>query len=122
MASSPEFVQYVADQLSGAGTVSYRKMFGEYGFYCGGKFFGCVCDDQLFVKITEAGKRLAPEMETGSPYEGAKPHFLVEELDDTKFLAEFVAETCRELPMPKPKKKKAEAKAAMQEQKKKTKA
>lgn len=106
MASSPELVQYVADQLSGAGAISYRKMFGEYGLYCGGKFFGCICEDQLFVKITEAGKRLAPEMDTGSPYEGAKPHFLVQEVDDKEFLAEFVKETCNELPMPKPKKKK----------------
>ena len=45
-------------------------------------------------------------MDTGSPYEGAKPHFLIEELENTEFLAEFVTETCRELPMPKPKKKK----------------
>lgn len=29
MASSLEFVQYAADQLSDAGTISYRKMFGE---------------------------------------------------------------------------------------------
>ena len=63
MASSLEFVQYAADQLSDAGTISYRKMFGEYGLYCDGKFFGCICDDQFFVKMTEAGKRLAPEME-----------------------------------------------------------
>lgn len=109
MASSLEFVQYAADQLSDAGTISYRKMFGEYGLYCDGKFFGCICDDQFFVKMTEAGKRLAPEMETGSPYEGAKPHFLIEELDDKGFLAELVTETCRELPMPKPKKKKTKA-------------
>lgn len=106
MASSKEFVQYVADQLSGAGTISYRKMFGEYGLYCEGKFFGCICDDQLFVKITDAGKRLAPEMGTGSPYEGAKPHFLVEEVEDREFLAKFVADTCKELPLPKPRKKK----------------
>ena len=38
MASSLEFVQYAADQLSDAGTISYRKMFGEYGLYCDGKF------------------------------------------------------------------------------------
>lgn len=106
MASSLEFVQYVADQLSGAGAISYRKMFGEYGLYCDGKFFGCICDDQFFVKITDAGKNLAPDMETGSPYEGAKSHFLIQEVDDKEFLAKFVADTCKELPMPKPKKKK----------------
>lgn len=55
MASRQEFVQYSTDQLSGAGTITYRKMFGEYGIYCDGKFFALICNDQLFVKITEAG-------------------------------------------------------------------
>ena len=31
MASNPEFVQYIADQLAPAGQVTYRKMFGDYG-------------------------------------------------------------------------------------------
>ena len=55
MASSPEFMQSVAARLEDAGTITYRKMFGEYCVYCDGKPFGCVCDDRLFVKITEPG-------------------------------------------------------------------
>ena len=55
MASSPEFMQSVAARLEDAGTITYRKMFGEYCVYCDGKLFGCVCDDRLFVKITEPG-------------------------------------------------------------------
>lgn len=47
MASRPEFVQYVADQLAGAGAITYRKMFGEYGMYCDGKIFALICDGQL---------------------------------------------------------------------------
>ena len=66
MASRPEFVQYIADQLTGAGTITYRKMFGEYGIYCDGKIFGVICDDQFFVKVTEAGKRLGPDLETAA--------------------------------------------------------
>ena len=37
MSSSQEFVQYVADQISEAGLITFRKMFGEYGMYCDGK-------------------------------------------------------------------------------------
>ena len=106
MASRPEFVQYVADQLTGAGEITYRKMFGEYGMYCDGKIFALICNDQFFVKITEAGKSLAPELETAPPYEGSKPHFLMEDVDDKEFLTKFVIETCKELPMPKPRKAK----------------
>ena len=58
MASSPEFMQSVAARLEDAGTITYRKMFGEYCVYCDGKLFGCVCDDRLFVKITEPGGRI----------------------------------------------------------------
>ena len=50
MASSSEFVEYIADQLLGAGEITYRKMFGEYGMYCDGKIVALLCQDQLFIK------------------------------------------------------------------------
>lgn len=104
MASNPEFVEYVADQLSDAGTITYRKMFGEYGMYCDGKIFALICENQLFIKITDVGRQLAPELEMAPPYDGAKDYFLIENIDDREFLTSFVMETCKELPMPKPKK------------------
>lgn len=109
MASKLEFVQYAVDQLQEAGEIAYRKMFGEYGIYCDGKFFAMICDDQLFFKITEGDRKLWPELEEGIPYHGAKPHFLIEELDDRRRLAELARVTCQELPMPKSNKKKGAA-------------
>ena len=55
MASHPDFVDFVADQLRDAGTIRSRRMFGEYGLFCDGVFFGVICDDQFFVKITPEG-------------------------------------------------------------------
>lgn len=109
MASKLEFVQYAVDQLQGAGEIVYRKMFGEYGIYCDGKFFAMICDDQLFFKITEGGRKFWPELEEGIPYDGARPHFLIEELDDRERLVMLAQVTCQELPMPKPKRKKGAA-------------
>lgn len=106
MASNAEFVQYIADQLREAGQVTYRKMFGEYGMYVDGKIFALVCDNQLFIKITEAGRRLRPELVEAPPYEGAKNYLLVEEIDDQKALVDLVRATCAELPAPKPRKPK----------------
>lgn len=106
MASNPEFVEYVADQLSDAGNITYRKMFGEYGMYCDGKIFALICENQLFIKITDAGRRLAPNLEIAPPYDGAKDYFLIENIDDREFITSFVMETCKELPMPKTKKPK----------------
>lgn len=103
MASTEEFVKYVADQLRDAGEIVYRKMFGEYGIYCDGKIFGLICDDQLFLKITEAGKAAEPRLSEAPPYEGAKPYFLIEDVDDKAFLTDLVRRTCEELPAPKSK-------------------
>lgn len=110
MSSTTEFVQYAADQLKEAGTITYRKMFGEYGLYCDGKLLGLICDDQLFIKITEAGKETAPDLKTAPPYEGAKPYYLIEDIDDKEFLTRFAKATYQELPFPKPKKAKPKQK------------
>lgn len=80
MASSEEFMQYVVDQLNSAGTITYRKMFGEYGLYCNGKFFALVCDNQLFIKVTNEGQTVSASLKKAPPYEGAKPWFLISEL------------------------------------------
>ena len=109
MASSAELVRYIAEQCSGAGEIKTRKMFGEYGIYCDGKIFGLICDNQLFIKITEAGRKMMPNLETASPYEGAKPHVVFSALDDRDMLSQFVQVTCGELPLPKPKRRKSNA-------------
>ncbi len=106
MASNLEYVAYVCDQISGAGAITYKKMFGEYGIYCDGKIIGLICDNQFFVKKTASGALLIPNCEEAAPYTGAKPHMLIGDLDDRDLMTELIAATCRELPMPKPKKKK----------------
>ena len=106
MASTREYVEFVAGQLSGAGAITYRKLFGEYGLYCDGKFFGTVEGNQLYLKVTEAGRRLLPDAEIASPHEGSNL-LTVEEVEDREFLAKLVRATCGELPAPKPKKPKA---------------
>ena len=56
MASSPSTVNFIVEQIATAGAVAPRKMFGEYAIYCDGKLVALVCDDQLFVKPTAAGR------------------------------------------------------------------
>lgn len=107
MATKPEFAEYVCEQLSGAGEITCRKMFGEYGLYCDGKSIGVICDDQLFIKKTAAGAAILPGCLEAPPYEGAKPSFLIEDLDDRELMTRLVRATWEELPFPKPKKKKS---------------
>lgn len=107
MATDQDFLEYVVEQAEGAGMLSHRRMFGEYALYLDGKVVALVCDNQLFVKPTEAGRRFLGESREGFPYPGAKPWFQADEvLDDAETLAELLRLTARELPLPKPKPKK----------------
>ncbi|EKO1914100.1 TfoX/Sxy family protein [Clostridium botulinum] len=105
MASNIEFVEYVCDQIGDAGNITYKKMFGDYGVYCNNKIIGLICDNQFFLKITKAGRDLLNEVIEAPAYEGAKPSFLIESLDNREYLNKIVFATYKELPMPKPKKK-----------------
>ena len=107
MASDPDFVQFIADQMEAAGDISYRKMFGEYAVYCNRKVVALVCDNQLFVKPTAAGRSHIGKVIEASPYPGAKMYFLIEDnVDDREWISELIRVTANELPDPKPKKKK----------------
>ena len=94
MASHQDFVDYVAEQLREAGTIRSRKMFGEYGLYCDNIFFAVICDDQLFIKITQAGDAAFPDLPKAPPYEGARDYFRVEDVDDRYTMTALTRLTC----------------------------
>ncbi len=108
MSSNKNNVDFLLEQMSAAGQVSARAMFGEYAFYCAGKLVALFCDDQLFVKPTKAGAALVGQVVEASPYPGAKPCMLIggEFWDDAAWLSHLIKITAEELPIPKPKKKK----------------
>lgn len=105
MASNADFVQYIADQCSGAGEITTKKMFGDYCIYCNGKIFGLICDDRFYLKPTEAGRSLLRKEELRPPYDGAKGYFYIADVDDRDYLSSLVRETCKALPEPKKRKK-----------------
>ena len=108
MPSDDVFMEYVADQLDKVGNFRARRMFGEYALYVDEKVVALVCDNQLFVKITGAGRSMLGNAAEGSPYPGAKAYFLVTELlDDRDTICRLMVETANELPVPKPKKSRA---------------
>ena len=106
MASDLDFVEFVVDQMGNAGSITYRKMFGEYALYCEGKVVALVCDNQLFVKPTKAGKSFIGNVVEAPPYPGAKPSFLIEEqLEDRDWISNLIRLTEKELHEPKQKNK-----------------
>ena len=106
MSTQQKTVDYILEQSAGAGTMTARKMFGEYGMYCDGKVMAFICDDQLFIKPTEAGRAYLSEVTEAEAYPGSKMYFLVDgdRWDDADWLAGLVKATADALPAPKAKK------------------
>jgi len=110
MASDKDFLDFIVDQINDAGNITYLKMFGEYGVYSDGKLFALVCDNKLFIKPTEGGRKFIGNVVEAPPYPGAKNSFLIEEkLEDREWLSELVRISVKELPEPKKKKKKTKS-------------
>ena len=106
MASDIGFVEFVIDQIEPDLDMTHKKMFGEYGLYSRGKIVAVICDDQLFVKPTDAGREYIGEPEMAPPYPGAAPRFLItDRLEDGEWLSELLRVTWEALPAPRPKKK-----------------
>jgi TfoX/Sxy family transcriptional regulator of competence genes len=113
MPSDQAFADELCYQIRLAGEVTVRKMFGEFAVYCEGRVVGLICDNQFFLKPTEAGRELLAELTWGQPYPGAKPYFLLDsELENPRRMQELIRVTAAELPLPKPKKKKTTKKSA----------
>jgi TfoX/Sxy family transcriptional regulator of competence genes len=109
MASNQRTVDFLLDQLSEAGGVTAKKMFGEYGLFLQGKMIALICDDRLFFKPTEPGRKLFTTVTEGIPYPGAKPCLQVseEDWDNREWLGAVAKATCEALPVPRKKPAKA---------------
>jgi len=106
MASSIEFLNFVCEQISGAGSVRFRKMFGDGMVYLNDKPVILVCDDIAYVKKLDCIADLMTNASTGIPYDGAKEHYILD-IDNADFAKEVVLKVESVTPLPKSKKKKA---------------
>ncbi|MFA6302026.1 MAG: TfoX/Sxy family protein [Legionella sp.] len=106
MASKEETITFILDQIKEVGSISAKKMFGEYAIYCNSKVVALVCDNMLYVKPTISGKSFISKVDEQSPYPGAKKYYLIpgELWEDSEWISELIKITQEELPMPKPKK------------------
>lgn len=110
MSSSPmptqqSTVDFLIDQLSSAGNIRSRKMFGEYVIYCNDKVVALVCDDNLFIKPTTGGRAFIKKVIEKPPYPSAKLYFWIssDHWDDDEWLGELVKITAKEVLVPKKK-------------------
>jgi TfoX/Sxy family transcriptional regulator of competence genes len=50
MSSTPGFVEYVCEQIAGAGEIRHKKMFGDDMVYVNDRPVLLVCDNAVYVK------------------------------------------------------------------------
>jgi DNA transformation protein len=60
LAASPEFLEFITEQMAGVGPVSVRKMFGGAGIFRGDRMIALVADDLLYLRSDHVS---APEFE-----------------------------------------------------------
>ncbi len=54
MPVSPDYLEYIKEQLAWLPALSHRRMFGGIGLYADGWFFAILVDDTLYLKADDA--------------------------------------------------------------------
>lgn len=107
MATNQATIDHLLDVLADAGTLTARKMFGEYALYLDGTVVAFVCDDTLFIKPTPGALALLPAVEKGPAYPGSKDYIVASGLlDDPDLCIGALRAVAADAPPPKPKKPK----------------
>ncbi len=102
MSSSLDFIQFVCEQIAGIGTITHKKMFGEYMVYVNGKPLLLVCDNTVYIKMLACLEQEMQNAETGSPYPGAKPHYILD-IENQEFSHRIIGLLEAATPPPAPK-------------------
>ena len=95
MATTKDYRDFVVEQLSSLDNIVCKPMMGEYLLYYNGVLFGGIYDDRVLVKIVDSNKKY--NMSEAIPYKGAKPMYLVDDIDNSDVLKEIVLDTCKDL-------------------------
>ena len=95
MATPKEFKDFIVEQFRVLDGVTCRPMMGEFLLYYNGLLFGGIYDSRVLVKITETNAKF--DMPKEIPYKGAKPMFMIEDIENGDLLKEIVLCTCNGL-------------------------
>jgi len=95
MATTKDYRDFVLEQLILLDNITCKSMMGEYLLYYNGVLFGGIYDDRLLVKIVDNNKKY--NMQESIPYDGAKPMYLVDDVDNQEILRDIILDTYKDL-------------------------
>ncbi len=99
MSTTKEYRDFIVEQLDILENITCRAMMGEYLLYYNSILFGGIYENRLLVKIVNSNKKY--NMKEAIPYKGAKPMYLIEDIDNKEILKEIIINTCKDLPIKK---------------------
>ena len=78
MASTLDYIEFVCSQISEAGTIRTKKMFGDWLIYIDDKPAVLLCDNTCYIKIFPEITKMMKDAQIGCPYPGAKKHYILD--------------------------------------------
>ncbi len=99
MATTKDFTHYILDSTHSTKT-RVKSMFGEYALYYEEKVVALICNNILFVKISENNKKLLGKNKTGRAYPSSKNFYIIteEQICTPKFLQTIFKNVSTSLP------------------------
>jgi hypothetical protein len=70
--ASPEYAEFLREQLAPLGRITTRRMFGKTGVFCDGVMLGMVTENTLFVRVDDDSRAIFEEARSFPPLNYAK--------------------------------------------------
>jgi DNA transformation protein len=67
MVASPDFADFLRDQLAPLGRITMRRMFGKTGVFCDGVMLGMVTDNTLYFRVDDQNRATFAEAQEAPP-------------------------------------------------------
>ena len=101
MHSGQSIVPFILEQISQAGHLSVRRMFGKEVIYCDGKLVAVVSDGQLFLKPTAAGRAHLGAVTERTLFNDKRIYFWIsgDRWEDRDWLTQLIRVTAAERPL-----------------------
>jgi DNA transformation protein len=78
MVASPEYAEFLSEQLAPLGRITTRRMFGKTGVFCHGVMLGMVSDNTLYLRVDDENRAAFEEARSSPPLNYAKKGALIE--------------------------------------------
>ena len=86
---------YILHQLGILDNIFCRSMMGEYLLYHNGTLFGGIYDNRLLIKPSKNNPQF--NLPLAIPYQGAKPMYHIQNLQDQDLIKQVVLTTAKDL-------------------------